>query len=193
MDKISPREKPIWVGRPAIGIYLGIYLLFAMITIGILVFLEFHFGSTLIPKKVIVSGASVPYPVQIITAFIGLIAYFISVINLLLLRARNKYELYVDGLNIDRGIINLENTYVAPMAFSDARLIRNWLLRLAGRGLIIVDTNDGRHFHLHLIKHPLEVQSMIRKALGHPTFRTESEARELSNNILPKKDTEQTN
>jgi len=193
MDRVPPREKPIWVGRPAIGVYLGIYLLFTIMTIGILVFLEFHFGSTIIPKKVIISGVSVPYPVEITTVFIGLIAYFISVINLLILRAQNKYELYVDGLNIDRGIINLENTYVAPMAFSDARLRRNWLLRLAGRGLIIVDTNDGRHFHLHLIKHPHEVQSMIRRALGHPTFRTESEARELSNNTLPKKDSTQTN
>jgi hypothetical protein len=192
MDNIAPREKPIWSGRPAIGVYLGVYLLFALIFMGTLVVLELYFGtsagSTLLPKSITIGGVSIPYPVEILTGIVILLVYFSSMIHLILLRARNKYELYVDGLTIDRGIINLENIYVAPMAFSDARLIRNWLMRLAGRGLIIVDTNDDRHFHLQLIKNPVEVKSFIRKALGHPTFRTETEARELSNNAAPKED-----
>ncbi len=182
---VPPRESPIWAGRPAIGVYLAIYLLVALIAMVVLDFVEFYIG---LPKGAAISRVYVPYPIQIITDIVIFLVFLSSSFHLLLLRARSKYELYVDGLNINTGIISLQNTYVAPMAFSDARLIRTLLLRLAGRGLIIVDTNDHRHFRLELIKNPMEVQSLIRRALSHPTFRTEVEARDLSNDLTPKKD-----
>ena len=85
-----------------------------------------------------------------------LLVYLGEVIHLAVLRARHKYELYEDGLYVDSGIVNLQNTYIAPVAFSDARLIMPLSLRVLGRGKIIVDANDERHFTLLLIKNPVE-------------------------------------
>jgi hypothetical protein len=60
------------------------------------------------------------------------------------------------------------------MAFSDARLFRNWAMRIVNRGLIIVDANDGRKFNLLLIENAVVVQDLIRRTLAHPVVRVES-------------------
>ena len=111
---------------------------------------------------------------EIATTALVLLVYLGEVIHLALLRARHKYELYEDGLYVDSGIVNLQNTFIAPVAFSDARLFMPLSLRLVGRGKIIVDANDERHFTLLLIKNPVEVQNLIRRTLAHPVVRVEA-------------------
>ena len=113
----------------------------------------------------------VPYPAELATAALILLAYLGEVAKLALLRKRNEYKLYDDGLYIDTGIVNLENVYLSPMAFSDARLFRTLGFRIVKRGNVIVDTNDQRHFQLQLIENPVAVQDLIRRTLGHPIVR----------------------
>jgi hypothetical protein len=157
------------------------------VVIALLVVFEYWFatstsiGQTIFPVS-ISAGGDIPYPVEVITVVIILIVYLAQIIHLALLRARNKYELYEDGLYVDSGIINLENTFLSPMAFSDARLFRNWAMRLVNRGLIVVDANDGRKFNLLLIERPVVVQDLIRRTLAHPVVRVES------NRDLPQED-----
>jgi hypothetical protein len=172
-------EAPVWHGRPSVGAYVIVYGLFAIASIVILVTLEYAASITspiargLFPPSTRVGGGLIPYPIEIATTLIIVLLFTYKVVQLTIVWITNKYDLLPDGLYINRGIINLENTFVAPMAFSDARLVRTWLLRLAGRGLIIVEANDGRRFYLRYIENPLEVQSLIRKTLSHPTVRTE--------------------
>lgn len=177
---IGGKGKQVWFGRPSVSVFYLLYGIVSIVVIAILLGVElwvaanFAIGKTIIPKAVVLGGSKIYYPVLIVTVVIVLIVYLAKAVQLALLRARNKYVLREDGLYVDHGILNLQNTYVAPMAFSDARLNLPLFMRIVKRGNIIVDTNDNRHFPLLLIKEPAEVQNLIRRTLGHPVVRVES-------------------
>jgi hypothetical protein len=177
---IGGKGKQVWFGRPSVSVFYLLYGAVALVILVVLVGLELWFaknyniGRVLLPKSISMGGLRVPYPVEIATIIIILAAYLGKVIELAILRARNKYVLREDGLYVDIGIFSLQNTYVAPMAFSDARLNLPVSLRLVKRGNLIVDTNDNRHFKLLLIEDPTTVQNLIRRTLGHPVVRVES-------------------
>ena len=173
------KGKLVWAGRPSVSVFYVLYGIVALILIAVFVGLELWFGTTsagsnVLPNSPAVGGLAIPYPVESVTVALILLVYFAEVIRLALLRARYKYELYEDGLYVDSGIVNLQNTFISPMAFSDARLFRNWGMRIVNRGLLIVDANDGRKFNLLLIEKPQVVQELIRRTLAHPVVRVES-------------------
>ncbi len=177
---LASRGRLIWSARPSVSVYFLLYGLISLIAIAILDLLEFWLqrstsvGSQYIPRNITIAGTTISSPLEIATTIVVLLAYFGEVIHLALLRARKRFELYEDGLYVNSGIVNLENSYLSPMAFSDARLIRTWTSRLTKRGLIIVDANDGRHFQLQLIQKPGLVQGLIRRNLGRPMVRIEN-------------------
>lgn len=177
---IGGKGKQVWVGHPSVSVFYALYGIVAAIVLAVLVGGELwvagygSIGRILLPRNLVVGGVRIPYPVEAFTVAIILFAYLVEVIRLALLRVRHKYELREDGLYFDSGIVNLQNTFVAPMAFSDARLDMPLSLRLIRRGNIIVDTNDSRHFKLQIIQDPLTVQNLIRRTLGHPVVRIES-------------------
>jgi hypothetical protein len=179
-DQKKPEKAGVlWHGKPSIGSYVMIFGLGAIVAIVILVTLEYFASRSsaaaraLFPYSVRSGAVLIPYPVEIATAVIVVVIFAIKVLQLAIIWATNTYGLMPDGLYVNQGIINLQNTFVSAIAFTDARLIRTWALRLAGRGLIIVEANDGRRFYLRYIKNPLDAQSIIRRTLSHPTVRTE--------------------
>jgi hypothetical protein len=113
----------------------------------------------------------IPYALEVATIAIVLLAYLAKLVGLAILRARNSYELRTDGLFINTGIANLEDVFISPMAFSDARLIRTLPMRIVGRSTIVVEANDKRRFEMRLVKDGQRVQSLIRSNLGHPVVR----------------------
>ena len=169
----------IWSGRPSVSTFYEIYGALAAVLMVILVPAEFwlgdhtKIGGTIFPAT-IQFVTVVEYPVEIATVLIISAAYMVKVIRLAILKMRNRYQLYGDGLYIDTGLVNLQNAYITPMGFSDARLVRTWSLRLGSRGNLLVDTNDQRHFELKLLEKPALVQALIRKTLGHPTVRVDN-------------------
>lgn len=177
---IGGKGKQVWVGRPSVSVLYLLYGLISLIVVAVLVGLEllsssyFGIAGVLFPASIALAGMTIPYPVELLTVAIVLVVYLGEVIHLALLRARHKYDLREDGLYVDSGILNLQNTFVAAMAFSDARLFMPASLRLIRRGNIVVDTNDSRHFNLFLIENPTEVQNLLRRTLGHPVVRVES-------------------
>jgi hypothetical protein len=154
------QSAPIWHGRPAVGSYVIIFGLMAIVATVILVTFEYAASSSsaiaraLLPSSIKIGSTVVPYPFEIATSVIIVVIFLYKVLKLAIIRFTNTYDLLPDGLYINRGIINLENTLIAPVAFSDARLIRTFLLRIAGRGMIIVEANDGRRFYLKFVKNP---------------------------------------
>jgi len=177
--KSGSKGKLVWAGRPSVSVFYSFYGIVSLVLGICLVIVEFwlgantDFGAIIFPNTFSLGGITIAYPVEIVTVVLVIVGYLAEIANLGLLRARHEYELYEDGLYIDSGIVNLQNTFLSPMAFSDARLIRNWQMRVVERGLIIVDANDGRKFQLLMIEKPLEVQELIRRTLAHPVVRIE--------------------
>ena len=163
-------DDPLWRGRPSVGSYILIYGIISLIVILALVTIEYSISSYgVFPNNI----GGIQYPVELATAIIVIIFFAIKAIQLAIIWATSRYELMSDGLYVNQGVVNLESSFLSAMAFSDARLIRTWSLRIAKRGLIIVEANDGRRFFLNYVKDPMQVQSLIRSTLAHPTVRTE--------------------
>ncbi|MHB1909042.1 MAG: hypothetical protein ACYCQJ_09265 [Nitrososphaerales archaeon] len=167
----KPHDDPLWRGRPSVGSYILIYGIITLIVILALVTIEYSLSASyrVFPNNI----GGILYPLELATATILVILFAIKAIQLAVIWATNRYELMSDGLYVNQGIVNLESSFLSAMAFSDARLIRTWSLRMVKRGLIIVEANDGRRFFLNYVKDPLQVQSLIRSTLAHPTVRTE--------------------
>lgn len=168
----------IWKGRPSIGPYVTLFGVLALGMAVVLIEIEFLIANNGLPvlkSAVTLNGFKIPNVLEVGTAAVVILWYVAKLLGLVILRAGNRYELRSDGLYVNKGIANLENAFVSPMAFSDARLIRTIEMRLLSRCLIVVDTNDRRHFELKLVRDGLRVQGLISSTLAHPAVRLDRE------------------
>jgi hypothetical protein len=176
-ESLEQEEAVVWKGRPSVLPFAVLYGVLGVIIIAALVSLELwfagSFGMPSLAATLSIGGLSIPYGVETITIALVVLGYLFKLAGLAILRARNSYELRTDGLYINTGIANLENTFISPLAFSDARLIRTISMRLVGRSLIVVEANDKRRFEMKMIKDGLKVQNLIRRNLARPTVRLE--------------------
>ena len=169
----------VWAGRPSIGVYVALYGVLAAIIAIILVGLEVWVGDTIkavsaaVFASVDLGSFQVPYFIEVSTIVVIAIVFLAKALGLVIYRAGHSYELHTDGIYVNKGIANLQNTFVSAMAFSDARLIRTIGMRIVGRSLIIVEANDGRRFEMKMLKDGPNVQALIRSNLSHPTVRLE--------------------
>ena len=181
-DRKSADPDVIWKGRPSIGVFVGLYGLLALITIGVIdglaIWASFRVPSLapILRASLRFGSFSLPYAVEVAIAAVILFLFLIKVISLSIFQARHSYELRSDGLRVSRGLLNLEDDFVSAVAFSDARLIRTLEMRLVGRAKIIVEANDERRFEMDMIKDALRVQSLIRRTLSHPTVKIDKES-----------------
>jgi hypothetical protein len=170
-----PGANLVWKDKPTIMPLVMIWGIVSIILIVVLVTVEWYFGNNGlgagIPSSVPAAGSAFPYPIEIVTTFVILVFYAAKVVQLSFIRWRNRCELYDDGLYVNRGILNLENAFLSPMAFSDARLYRSLWQRLIGMGTIVVEANDGRRFTLSYVRNPLNVQQLIRNTMARPRVR----------------------
>jgi hypothetical protein len=179
LNAVKTQRTPVWKGRPSISSYVALYGILAAALIAILVGLELWTASRIPAISPVMTGSLrfgsvlVPYALEVSTAAVILVVYLAKVVGLVLFRARNSYELFSDGLYFNKGIANLQNTFISAMAFSDAKLIRTIGMRLVGRSQIIVEANDGRRFVLSMIANGASVEELIRANLSHPTVRVE--------------------
>jgi hypothetical protein len=178
-DKGNTDGGVVWQGRPAIGVYVALYGVLALVAAGIIVGLEVYtartFGavSSFFYSSLKAGPVEIPYALEAITIIIIGLVLLVRVVGLVIVRTSNSYELRTDGLYVNKGIANLQNTFVSAMAFSDAKLTRTLGMRIVGRGRIVIEANDGRRFELRMIKDSSNVQAMIRTSLSHPTVRLE--------------------
>jgi hypothetical protein len=169
----------VWKAKPAISVYLLLYGIAAAIVAAIVVALEIWTGdsvkaaSSLLFASVKVGSLTIPDVPELVTVLVILVAYLVKVVGLVIYKAGHSYELHTDGLYVNRGIANLQNTFISAMAFSDAKLIRTLGMRIVGRSTIIVEANDGRKFEMRMLEDGANVQTLIRNNLSHPTVRLE--------------------
>lgn len=171
----------IWSGRPTIGVYVMLHAIVAAVAAAILVGLEvytadrFSAVTSLFYASLKVGPVTIPDALEVVTILIVFIAFLGKLVQLVLYRAGHSYELRSDGLYLNKGIANLQNTFISAMAFSDARLVRTLGLRIIGLSSIIVEANDGRRFEMRMILEGARVQSLIRSTLSHPTVRVDGQ------------------
>jgi hypothetical protein len=169
----------VWSARPSIGVYVALYGILALIVAAILVGLEVYTADSFSAVRSLffasmkIGSLTIPDVLEVATILVILIAYLIKALELVIYKARNSYELHTDGLYINKGIANLQNTFISAMAFSDARLVRTIGMRIVGRSMIVVEANDGRKFEMKMLKEGLSVQELVRSNLSHPTVRLE--------------------
>ncbi len=174
---VPPQGEVVWKGRPSVGVFAYLYGALALVAMLLLVGIEYWatYYAHVLPEGLssAAPGSLFPYALETLTVLVIALIYLGELVSLAFVRARNNYVLRTDGLYFNTGIANLESTFLSPMAFSDARLVRTVWMRLVGRGLIIVEANDRRRFEMRLIKDPVQVQSLIRNTLSRPTVRLE--------------------
>jgi hypothetical protein len=169
----------IWSGRPSIGVYLALYGVLAIVVAAVLVVLEVWVGDRITALSGIIFASlklgsfSIPDVLEVATILLIVVAYAAKALGLVIYRAGHSYELHTDGLYVNKGIANLQNTFISAMAFSDAKLIRTLGMRMVGRSLIVIEANDGRKFEMRMLKDGMNVQSLVRSNLSHPTVRVE--------------------
>jgi hypothetical protein len=169
----------VWKGRPSIGVYVLLYGILAAVSAAIFVGLEVWTADQFSAIKSVFFASLnagplvIPYALEVVTVLIVLIAFLAKLIGLVLYRAGHSFELHTDGIYVNRGIANLQNTFISAMAFSDAKLIQTLGMRVVRRSTIIIEANDGRRFEMRMLREGTNVQSMIRNNLSHPTVRVD--------------------
>ncbi len=167
----------VWKGRPAIGVYVLLYGIVAAVSAAILVGLEvwtadqFSAVKSVFFASITAGPLTIPDALEVVTVLIVLIAFLAKLIGLVIYRAGHSFELRTDGLYVNRGIANLQNTFISAMAFSDAKLIRTVGMRIVRRSMIIIEANDGRRFEMRMLRDGNNVQALIRNNLSHPTVK----------------------
>jgi hypothetical protein len=83
MSKIQTgsKGKLVWAGRPSVSVFYVLYGVIALVVIAVLVVFEYwlttymSIGPTMFPSSISAGGVTIPYPVELITVLIILIAY----------------------------------------------------------------------------------------------------------------------
>jgi uncharacterized membrane protein YdbT with pleckstrin-like domain len=166
-DKKEDASPPTWTGRP--------WILPAAITRTILVLIAaiviIWFENLANVAGSIILGMSL----WMWTALLFLIAWLISFVQLLLLRAAHKYTLRNDGLEVKTGITSLQTFVLAPSGFSDLEVDQSLVGRMLGYGDITIHTQSERTTTMQKVKNPVKVADQIRKIMGKPIVRIEGQ------------------
>jgi uncharacterized membrane protein YdbT with pleckstrin-like domain len=155
----------VWYGKPWV-VPAAIVRTVTVIVLSILFLsLEFFSGGA--------SAGLVGLPVWAWTLLVFIFIWVISMIELLVFRATNTYELRQDGLEVKRGILRLHSFVVTPSGFGDLLVYQSIGGRIFGYGELTVNSQGERETKLRLVRSPAEVAGMIRDVMGKPMVRVE--------------------
>jgi len=158
----------IWEGKPYIlPNAIGRTITIAIITIVVL-WLEFTFNVAFLATV-----SSIPLVAW--TILVLILAWLLSIANLLLLRATNNYTLTRDGLQVRYGIITTKSFMVTPAGFSDLEVVRTLYSRIFNFGFIDIRTQGERNIRMVLVKDPVTASERIRSVMSRQTVRVETD------------------
>ena len=160
------RGDVVWAGKPWI-VPAAIIRTVTVVVVAILfLWLELYSGAAF-------SGL-VGLPVWAWTLLAFGAIWLISMLELLVFRASNTYELRQDGLEIKHGIIRLHSFVVTPSGFGDLLVYQSVGGRIFGYGELTVNSQGERETKLRLVRSPFTVADTIRDIMGKPIVRVES-------------------
>ncbi len=155
----------VWSGKPWIVPSAIIRTVTVIVVAIVFLWLEFFAG--------VAGDGLIGLPVWSWTFLLFAAIWFISIIELLVLRASNTYILRQDGLEVKRGIARLNSFVVTPSGFGDLLVYQSVGGRIFGYGEITVNSQGERETKLRLVHHPSTVADNIRDIMGKPIVRVE--------------------
>jgi membrane protein YdbS with pleckstrin-like domain len=163
--KAEDSTSPLWTGRPWIlpGVLARTVLILA---VAILVFwAEITFN--------IAFSAILGLQIILWTALLFFLAWLVSLVHLLLLRASNHYVLKKDSLEIKNGILGTKSFVIVPSGFADLEVDRSLSGRILNMGNIIVRSQSETDSVMVRVRDPLTVAERVREVLSRPIVRIE--------------------
>jgi len=101
------------------------------------------------------------------------VVWFLSALQLLIVRATNSYVLRQDSLEVRRGILRLHSFLVTPSGFGDLSVYQSIGGRIFNYGNLTVNSQGERETKLFLVKSPFTVADRMRDIMGKPIVRVQ--------------------
>ena len=160
------RGDVVWAGKPWIVPAAIIRTVTVIIVTIIVLWLELYSG--------VASEGLIGLPVYVWTFLAFGVIWLIGLLELLVFRASNTYELRQDGLEVKRGIIRLHSFVVTPSGFGDLLVYQSIGGRIFGYGELTVNSQGERETKLRLVRSPFTVADTMRDIMGKPIVRVEN-------------------
>ena len=154
----------LWSGRPWIGGRVASSTISVVLVAIVLTWAELFFD---------VAGIQLlGLNLMFWTLAVLLLAWFLSILRSLIVRASNSYTLRETSLSVEKGILGKRTIVVSSAGFADLEVIRTILGRVLNVGDISIRSEGGADVRLKHVRHPVEVSNMIRDVMTRPVFRT---------------------
>ncbi len=114
-------------------------------------------------------------PVIIWTGLVLLLAWLLTLMSLLVLRASHKYVLRNDSLEIKTGILGMRRFVIVPSGFSDLEVKQSLLERVIGYGSISIRSQSETDSDRRMVKirNPTKIAEQVRYIMSRPIVRME--------------------
>ena len=153
----------VWTGRPWVGPSIAIRT-FAFAVGGFL-------ALTLLSALGSLALSILEVPLYIWVLGILGVAWLVSVVGLLILRASYTYVLRQSSIEVNQGIVRKRFLVVSPSAFSELETDQGIVGRMLNYGSLEVRSQGGQQLNLILIRDPKGVSARIRDVMTVPTVR----------------------
>lgn len=164
----------LWSGKPWIVPSAVTRSVTVFVVAAVVFSLELSFDMAF---RMIPGLSSINVPVIVWTGLVLFLAWILSLVHLLLLRASITYVLRDDSLEIRSGIVTSRSFVVTASGFSDLEVIRTVSARIVGSGDIIIRTQSETDSvkRMQKVRNPLKVADQIREVMAKPIVRIEGQ------------------
>ena len=163
MANMEEKKDAVWTGRPWISPAIAFRTLAAIVGGFLAVVFLSLFGALTSPILTV--------PLYVWALGIIGIAWLISIMGLLVLRASYRYVLRPSSVEVDQGIVRRKYLVVSPSGFSELEVDQGIVGRMLNYGSLEVRSQGGQQLNLMLIRNPKEVSMKIRNVMTVPTVR----------------------
>jgi hypothetical protein len=164
-EKPFPQSDVVWLGKPYITPAHITQTIIILVVAVLFLWLEIIFGDA----NVSIAGLET----FVWTIIVFSVVWFLSALQLLIVRATNSYVLRQDGLEVRRGILRLHSFVVTPSGFGDLSVYQSIGGRIFNYGNLTVNSQGERETKLFLVKSPFTVADRMRDIMGKPIVRVQ--------------------
>jgi uncharacterized membrane protein YdbT with pleckstrin-like domain len=160
---MSAESDVIWSGRPWIGPQVVLRTV-ALVVVAVVASLFLSLFS-------IFALPLLALPLYLWVYGLLALAWMLSLLRLLILRASWRYTLRRSSMEVVKGIVSKRTLTVSPSGFSELEVDQGIVGRILNYGSLEVRSQGGQQLNLILIKRPRDVSAKIRDVMATPTVR----------------------